>query len=108
MEVDDVDAAYAHARADGLEIVREIREELGEVLRDVRYLGEIDNHFIYEGRPGWEVVQVFEGELVSEEALQVEAVEAEGWLLRWVSLDNLDGPLYPEGLVELLQRVRAV
>ena len=89
-------------------VVREIREELGELVRDVRYLGEIDNRFVYEGEARWEVVQVFEAELMSEGPLRVEAVEAEGWVLKWISIEDLDGPLYPAGLVELLENVASL
>lgn len=84
---------------------REILEELGEHVQVLRFVGEIDNRFVYEGRPGWEVVQIFEAQFLSPEAPTVEQVEAESWQLKWIPLDDLDAPLYPDGLEALLQRV---
>jgi 8-oxo-dGTP pyrophosphatase MutT (NUDIX family) len=86
---------------------REMLEELGEDVRVVRRLGELDNRFVFEGRPGWEVVQVLEAQFVAPGAPEVERVEAESWQLRWISLEGLDAPLYPDGLAELLQSLRS-
>ena len=87
-------------------LVREMREELDEEVRVVRALGEIENRFVYEGRPGWEQVHVIEAEFVSPVAPRVEVVEPEGWALKWVDPAELDLPLYPDGLADLLLRNR--
>jgi 8-oxo-dGTP pyrophosphatase MutT (NUDIX family) len=84
-------------------LVREMREELGEEIRVVRHLGELDNRFVFEGRPGWEQVAVFEAEFVAADAPRVASIEAEGWNLKWVDPDALDLPLYPDGLADLLR-----
>ncbi len=84
-------------------LVREMREELGDEIHSVRHLGELDNRFVFEGRPGWEQVQVLEAEFVAADAPRMGSVEAEGWNLRWVDPDGLDLPLYPDGLAELLR-----
>jgi 8-oxo-dGTP pyrophosphatase MutT (NUDIX family) len=84
-------------------LVREMREELGEEVRVVRVLGELDNRFVFEDRPGWERVHVIEAEFVSADAPSVNSVEAEGWSLRWVDPDALELPLYPDGLADLLR-----
>lgn len=39
---------------------REIREELHVELGDVRYLGTLENLFVYDGRQGHEIVLVYE------------------------------------------------
>lgn len=84
-------------------LIREMREELDEEIRVVRHLGELDNRFVFEGRPGWEQVHVLEAEFVSPDAPNVNSVEAEGWNLRWVDPDALDLPLYPDGLANVLR-----
>lgn len=84
-------------------LVREMREELGDEIRVVRVLGQLDNHFVFEGRPGWEQVHVLEAEFVSADAPSVNSVEAEGWNLKWVDPEALDLPLYPDGLADLLR-----
>jgi 8-oxo-dGTP pyrophosphatase MutT (NUDIX family) len=84
---------------------REILEELGEPVHVLSFVGEIDNRFVYEGRPGWEVVQLFEAQFLSPEAPRVGRVEAESWEITWIPLDDLDAPLYPDGLGELLRRL---
>lgn len=84
-------------------LVREMREELGEEVRVVRALGELDNRFVFEGKPGWEQVHVLEAQFDSEDAPDVNSVEAEGWNLRWVDPDALTLPLYPDGLADLLR-----
>ena len=84
-------------------LVREMREELGEEIRVVRHLGELDNQFVFEGRPGWEQVHVFEAEFLAADAPRVDSIEAEGWSLTWVDPGALDLPLYPDGLADLLR-----
>ena len=84
-------------------LVREMREELSEEVRVLRVLGELDNRFVFEDKPGWEQVHVIEAEFLSAEAPNVNSVEAEGWNLRWVDPNALDLPLYPDGLADLLR-----
>ena len=43
---------------------REVREEVGAEISELRYLGTLENLFIYEGTPGHEIVQVHEGRFV--------------------------------------------
>jgi 8-oxo-dGTP pyrophosphatase MutT (NUDIX family) len=85
-------------------LVREMDEELGEEVRIVRALGEIENKFVYEGKPGWEQIHIIEAEFTSPDAPRLNRIEPEGWDLRWVDPDDLDKPLYPDGLAELLRQ----
>lgn len=84
-------------------LVREMREELSEEIRLVRHLGALDNRFVFEGRPGWEQVEVLEAEFVAADAPHVDSIEAEGWNLKWIDPETLDLPLYPDGLADLLR-----
>jgi NADH pyrophosphatase NudC (nudix superfamily) len=84
-------------------VQREFMEEIGEELRNVRYLGTLENIFTYQGEMGHEIVLVY-ASLYQRERLkgdelghQFEAV--------WVSLEALregQPPIYPDGLLELL------
>lgn len=93
-------------------VVREIREELGAELVDARYLGTVENIFTYLGRPGHEIVRVYEAEfadaaLYSRERFDcVESNLAEITCV-WRSLTDFRAgtPLYPNGVLDLLDRV---
>ena len=94
-------------------IQRELMEEIGTEVKDLVYLGTLENIFTFNGTPGHEIVQVYDGALV-EPGLYEQAVisghEAEVNLpmkVVWKSLDEF-GPgksiLYPDGLLELLHQ----
>ena len=92
-------------------IHREIMEEIGAEVKDLVYLGTLENIYVFDGEPGHEIVQVYDGAL-TEVGLYEQAVisgyEAEVNLpmkVLWKSLDEF-GPgkaiLYPDGLLEIL------
>ena len=91
-------------------LIREIREELGAEIGDLRYLGTIENVFTVEGQPGHEIVLVYDGAFVERSIYQKAWVD--GWedkdipfRAAWKPLaDFRSGQprLYPEGLLELL------
>src|SRR3990170_4725004 len=47
-------------------IAREIREELGVEIENVRLLGVVENIFVYQGEQGHEIVFVFDAEFVNK------------------------------------------
>ena len=92
-------------------IRRELREEIGAEVRNLVYLGTLENIFTFDGKPGHEIVQVYDG-VLTESGLYEQAVilghEAdveEHFRAMWKSLDEF-GPgesiLYPDGLLEML------
>lgn len=92
---------------------RELLEEIGAHAKDLAYLGTIENIFIFNGTPGHEIMQVYDGALV-ESGLYEQAVisghEADVGLpmkVIWKGLDEF-GPgrsiLYPDGLLELIRQ----
>lgn len=90
-------------------VVREIREELGAELVDVRSLGTVENIFRYQGREGHEIVLIFEGRLADATLYardEIAAVLENGSPLRllWKRLADFGprAPLYPDGLLTLL------
>ena len=93
-------------------VAREVREELNASLVDVAYLGALENIFSYEGRPGHEIVLIFDGRF-QDPALNADDIQLTGrdgdavlYTAGWKRLDffRRDGapPLYPPGLLELL------
>jgi ADP-ribose pyrophosphatase YjhB (NUDIX family) len=90
---------------------REVREELGAEIERVELLCVLENIFVYEGKPGHEVVFVYDAEftdkaLYEREELQGYQVETEtGFSARWLSLAEMKDRhirLVPEGLTEFL------
>jgi 8-oxo-dGTP pyrophosphatase MutT (NUDIX family) len=93
---------------------RELREELGVELLDVRYLGVLENIFTFEERPGHEIVLIYEADLADERLYAAEeliAYEESGTPFRvvWAPLAHFRAgaaPLYPDGLLGLLDAKR--
>lgn len=91
-------------------IIRELREELGATVTDLRYLATLENIFIYNGQPGHEIVFVYEGRLAEPsfyERAEFTGYEDTGleFKIKWQSLEMFrrgEIPLYPTGLLELL------
>jgi ADP-ribose pyrophosphatase YjhB (NUDIX family) len=91
---------------------RELHEEVGLELCDVRYLATIENIFTYQGQTGHEIVMVYGARLAGAMAQAYDQDEIQGsedngqpFVARWMPLSHFgpDGPpLYPTGLLELL------
>jgi 8-oxo-dGTP pyrophosphatase MutT (NUDIX family) len=93
-------------------IHRELMEEIGAAVGDLKYLGTLENIFVFNGKPGHEIVQVYDGVLVDSglyEQTEIEGKEAdidESFKAVWKSLDEFgEGKsiLYPNGLLEMLK-----
>lgn len=91
-------------------VVRELREELDEAVTDVRYVGTLENIFVYNGQTGHEICRVYDAVFVNEAVYQCEALEGTDdhehlFTARWLPLDFFrrgTAPLYPDGLLDLL------
>ena len=90
-------------------LAREMREELGAKIKDLTYLGMIENIFTYDDKPGHEIVLVYEGGFCDERWYELASAvcrDDDGeFLAVWKPLDEFrEGRaiLYPEGLLELL------
>ncbi|NNE70554.1 MAG: NUDIX hydrolase [Rhodothermales bacterium] len=86
---------------------REVKEELGLEIESPVRLGILENLFSYDGKPGHEVVFVYDARFTDPSAYFREELplNEDIWdgMARWVSLDALPAePLYPDGLLELL------
>jgi ADP-ribose pyrophosphatase YjhB (NUDIX family) len=86
---------------------REIREELGVELNEVRHLATIENIFTCNGEDGHEIVMLYEAVFADETLYGTEQLDGregtEPLPAFWVHPARLDGrPLYPDGLSDLL------
>ena len=92
-------------------LARELREEIGAEVENVRYLGLNENLFrAPDGRRAHEIVLVYEADLADKalyEKDEMLVVEDTGATFKafWKSLaffQRAEAPLYPNGLLELL------
>lgn len=99
-------------------IAREMREELGIEIEEVRWLGTLENLFTCEGKPGHEIVLIFDAvftdpTLYQQPLLHGREADAatEAFTAEWKSLEELANGsvrLVPEGLMEFLQGLPAI
>lgn len=88
---------------------REVREEIGAEIRDLEYIGALENIFEYEGQQGHEIVLVFDGAFVDASLYkrpELKGYEDDGAMFRalWKPVPDFrrSGLLYPTGLLELI------
>jgi len=98
------------AEPSGLALAREIREELGAEVTNLRILGTLDNIFTHLGNPGHEIIQAYDGEFVDRTLYQrpfLPGAESDGTPFRalWRARSHFSAtlPLFPDGLTELLE-----
>lgn len=93
-------------------IAREIQEELGAEIKDLTYVGMIENVFTFDGQPGHEIVLVYEANFVDRglyDKRVIKGQEDDGseFVASWKPVDEFrsgTARLYPEGLLNLLQK----
>jgi len=92
---------------------REIMEELHTEIKDLSFLGLLENVFVFNGTPGHEIVMVYDGALIDSKLYDqavIAVIEANGEEVRaaWKSLDEFEAGksiLYPDGLLTLLGKL---
>jgi 8-oxo-dGTP pyrophosphatase MutT (NUDIX family) len=91
---------------------REIKEEIGMEATDLKLLGILENIFTHEGKPGHEIVYVYDGRFtdvsVYGQASFTVQEETETLTARWYKLDFFNDyhRLVPEALVPLLKNLK--
>jgi len=94
-------------------VARELQEEIGQAVTDMRYLGTLQNVFTYNGEKGHEIVLIYDGVFADPAMYEAEAVEGheDGDLLfvaTWKKLKFFrqgKAPLYPDGLLDMLMEI---
>ena len=108
--------AVEAAESQDAALIREVREEVGAEVRDLRFLGAVESIFTFDGEPGHEIVMVYEADLADEslyEREEIEGRESQGEPItaRWMPVAEFERegapPLYPEGLIALLRSAGA-
>jgi 8-oxo-dGTP pyrophosphatase MutT (NUDIX family) len=91
-------------------IKREILEELGEEIENVKLLGVLEEIFTHEGQPGHEVIFIYDADFIDKRVYEkpsMTAIEANGEVLKvsWKDLDffNAYHRLVPIELKALLE-----
>jgi ADP-ribose pyrophosphatase YjhB (NUDIX family) len=102
---------FGEQAADAL--IREMREETGLEVTNLRYAGLCENIFTYLGERGHEIVLLYEADFADPAVYENDEMicqEDDGLPFRavWKSLDEFgkdeDGPLYPDGLMVILEQ----
>jgi len=91
-------------------VIREIKEEIGAELAEVRQISVLENMFTYQGKPGHEIVFVFEGKFADQSLYarsKWDTSTEPGWsrfLWKPVSVFHAGAEkLYPDGLLVYLK-----
>ncbi len=90
---------------------REMAEELSAEVLNLRWLGMLESTFMVDGRPGHEIVMLYEADFADESMYRrgpIWGQEDDGSPIKalWKSMDDFkagEGRLVPEGLLELLE-----
>ncbi len=92
-------------------VTRELKEEIGADITDVRFVGVLENLFTLEGRPGHEIVLVYEARLMDAALYKIELFAGQDtgvpFKAEWKALSSFEAentPLYPVGLLDLIER----
>lgn len=93
-------------------ITREVQEELNQSIHDIRLLGTLESIFTYAGKPGHEIVQVFDAQfsdmsLYDQTSLIGHESDGAPFKATWCDSSSFTAksPLVPEGLYDLLKAV---
>lgn len=93
-------------------IHREIMEEIGADVSELKYLGTLENIFVFNGVPGHEIVQVYDGVLKDSglyEQVEITGHEADidaSFKAVWKRISEFvekKSTLYPSDLLELMR-----
>lgn len=98
---------FGEHSADALK--REIFEETKQEIKNLKYLGALENIFTYEGKEGHEIVLVYDAEFVNPEMYEKEEIEVTEGLINskayWLPVNDCkEGKfrVYPDGITDLL------
>ncbi|NBF05923.1 NUDIX domain-containing protein [Pseudomonas sp. Fl5BN2] len=92
-------------------IVREVQEELGLSINHLSLIGTLESLFVYDGKPGHEIVQVYDARFEDPSVYQrthLDAQESDGarFIACWHDSSRFTAqtPLVPAGLGEMLKQ----
>ena len=94
-------------------IKREIHEEINTNITNLIYIGVLENIFTSEGKPGHEIVLVYQGDFTEPNIYNQQVVlgtedNGEQFTAMWKPLEEFESGksiLYPIGLLELITKI---
>lgn len=100
---------YGEKSLDALK--REVNEEISAEIKNINYLGTIENIFTFNGELGHEIVVVYEAEFKDEAFYNMDTFtgkEDDGsvFLLKWIPISKFGTSklrLVPDGLLDLIR-----
>ncbi|UOQ84923.1 NUDIX hydrolase [Gracilibacillus salinarum] len=92
-------------------LIREITEEINQEIKNLSYLGAVENIFTFNGDNGHEIVMVYDAAFIDQSLYHIESFEGiedggEKIKLFWKPLNDFTERrlrLVPEGLITLIQ-----
>lgn len=94
-------------------VQREIMEETGQKIKNVKYLGTLENIFTYEGKSGHEIVLMYDAEFLDKSMYEkeyIDIVEVDWCKAIWVNIEDCISrkiTIYPDGIGELLAKLNS-
>jgi 8-oxo-dGTP pyrophosphatase MutT (NUDIX family) len=93
-------------------IRRELMEEIGAEVCELKYLGTLENVYVFNGTPGHEIIRIYDGVLKNAELYEMPEIIGREMDIDvtfravWKPIDQFGAGksiLYPTGLLELLK-----
>ena len=93
-------------------IHRELKEEIGAEVCELKFLGTVENVYVFNGTPGHEIIQIYDGVLRDAELYELPEIIGREMDIDatfravWKPIDEFGAGksiLYPTGLLELLK-----
>jgi 8-oxo-dGTP pyrophosphatase MutT (NUDIX family) len=93
-------------------IRRELMEEIGAEVCELKYLGTLENVYVFNGTPGHEIIRIYDGVLKNAELYEMPEIIGREMDIDvtfravWKTIDEFGAGksiLYPTGLLELLK-----
>lgn len=87
-------------------VVREVEEEIGYKIANVKYLGEIENIYTFNGRAGHEVDKIYTADFVDDFPYTqntLPKIDGHSKIAKWMSQQDLkDKIIYPTGIQDFI------
>ncbi len=96
-------------------VAREMLEEIHTRVNNIRYLGTLENIFIYNGQKGHQIMRVYSADLADQSLYDIPVIPAqedadEPLKVVWMPIDDFRqnrAILYPDGILDLLPAARS-